>query len=195
MTSISEAAQRHLCSQCGNSASLAADLIFCGCCAVPAYYTHDTHCVHRLLCCSVVCCLDLFVSRVMHEALLSSLLRAPMSFYHTTPTGRIINRLTKDTADIDRNLAGNLSFAFRYGVQYATRSPLSSSTATITSFMVHMLNAGQVAVSSMHRAFTNVITLLCSDKQELDTECPKLYAIRCLAAVTGHSCSLFPLSS
>jgi ABC-type multidrug transport system fused ATPase/permease subunit len=49
----------------------------------------------------------------MHEALLASLLRAPMSFYHTTPSGRIINRLTKDTADIDRNLAGNLSFAFR----------------------------------------------------------------------------------
>lgn len=51
----------------------------------------------------------------MHEALLSSLLRAPMSFYHTTPSGRIINRLTKDTADIDRNLAGNLSFAIRWG--------------------------------------------------------------------------------
>jgi ABC-type multidrug transport system fused ATPase/permease subunit len=50
----------------------------------------------------------------MHEALLASLLRAPMSFYHTTPSGRIINRLTKDTADIDRNLAGNLSFAFRW---------------------------------------------------------------------------------
>jgi ABC-type multidrug transport system fused ATPase/permease subunit len=50
----------------------------------------------------------------MHEALLTSLLRAPMSFYHTTPTGRIINRLTKDTSDIDRNLAGNLGFAFRW---------------------------------------------------------------------------------
>lgn len=72
--------------------------------------------VNWLLCCFVVCCLALLSSRVMHEALLSSLLRAPMSFYHTTPTGRIINRLTKDTADIDRNLAGNLSFAFRYGV-------------------------------------------------------------------------------
>lgn len=53
----------------------------------------------------------------MHEQLVSSLLRAPMSFFHTTPTGRIINRLTKDTADIDRNLAGNLAFAFRWGAQ------------------------------------------------------------------------------
>jgi ABC-type multidrug transport system fused ATPase/permease subunit len=50
----------------------------------------------------------------MHEQLLRSLLGAPMSFFHTTPTGRIINRLTKDTADIDRNLAGNLAFALRY---------------------------------------------------------------------------------
>lgn len=51
--------------------------------------------------------------RTMHEALLHSLLGAPMSFFHTTPTGRIINRLTKDTADIDRNLASNLAFALR----------------------------------------------------------------------------------
>jgi ABC-type multidrug transport system fused ATPase/permease subunit len=49
----------------------------------------------------------------MHEQLLHSLLGAPMSFFHTTPTGRIINRLTKDTADIDRNLASNLAFALR----------------------------------------------------------------------------------
>ncbi|WIA43760.1 hypothetical protein OEZ86_010184 [Tetradesmus obliquus] len=58
--------------------------------------------------------------RTMHEALLHSLLGAPMSFFHTTPTGRIINRLTKDTADIDRNLASNLAFALRAMLQLSS---------------------------------------------------------------------------
>lgn len=29
-----------------------------------------------------------------------------MSFFHTNPLGRIINRLTKDTSDVDRYLMG-----------------------------------------------------------------------------------------
>ncbi|CAI7848969.1 unnamed protein product [Closterium sp. NIES-54] len=55
------------------------------------------------------CTLQVFFSqraaRRLHDAMLAAILRAPMSFFHTNPVGRLINRFTKDTADIDKNLA------------------------------------------------------------------------------------------
>ena len=36
-----------------------------------------------------------------------------MSFFHTTPSGRIINRLTRDTSDVDRVLADFASSCVR----------------------------------------------------------------------------------
>jgi hypothetical protein len=36
-----------------------------------------------------------------------------MAFFHTTPLGRIINRLTKDTVDVDKNLADFAAFFLR----------------------------------------------------------------------------------
>ncbi|NWX25574.1 MRP2 protein, partial [Notiomystis cincta] len=43
-------------------------------------------------------------SRVMHQQLLSNILRAPMSFFDTTPTGRIVNRFAKDIFTIDETI-------------------------------------------------------------------------------------------
>ncbi|KAL2611008.1 hypothetical protein R1flu_022700 [Riccia fluitans] len=41
----------------------------------------------------------------LHDNMLSAILRAPMSFFHSNPIGRVINRFAKDTGDIDRNVA------------------------------------------------------------------------------------------
>ncbi|NWX40221.1 MRP2 protein, partial [Steatornis caripensis] len=43
-------------------------------------------------------------SRVMHHQLLRNILRVPMSFFDTTPTGRIVNRFAKDIFTIDETI-------------------------------------------------------------------------------------------
>ncbi|KAL8236017.1 hypothetical protein R6Q59_017098 [Mikania micrantha] len=48
---------------------------------------------------------SLYAARKLHNAMLDSILRAPMVFFHTNPLGRIINRFSKDLGDIDRNVA------------------------------------------------------------------------------------------
>ncbi|XP_010906316.1 ABC transporter C family member 2 [Elaeis guineensis] len=48
---------------------------------------------------------SLYAAKRLHEAMLHSILRAPMVFFHTNPLGRIINRFAKDLGDIDRNVA------------------------------------------------------------------------------------------
>ncbi|CAN6455577.1 unnamed protein product [Victoria cruziana] len=48
---------------------------------------------------------SLYAAKSLHDAMLNSILRAPMAFFHTNPIGRIINRFAKDLADIDRNIA------------------------------------------------------------------------------------------
>ena len=46
-----------------------------------------------------------YAARVLHSGMLSAVFRAPMSFFHTNSKGRIINRFSKDQADIDSNIA------------------------------------------------------------------------------------------
>ncbi|XP_028799317.1 ABC transporter C family member 2 [Neltuma alba] len=48
---------------------------------------------------------SLYAAKRLHDAMLHSILRAPMAFFHTNPLGRIINRFAKDLGDIDRNVA------------------------------------------------------------------------------------------
>ncbi|EEF35769.1 ABC transporter C family member 12 [Ricinus communis] len=48
---------------------------------------------------------SLRAARKLHDAMLNSILQAPMLFFHTNPTGRVINRFAKDLGEIDRNVA------------------------------------------------------------------------------------------
>ncbi|XP_065046828.1 ABC transporter C family member 2-like isoform X2 [Musa acuminata AAA Group] len=48
---------------------------------------------------------SLYAAKRLHDAMLHSILRAPMVFFHTNPLGRIINRFAKDLGDIDRSVA------------------------------------------------------------------------------------------
>lgn len=48
---------------------------------------------------------SLYAAKRLHDAMLTSILRAPMVFFHTNPLGRIINRFAKDLGDIDRSVA------------------------------------------------------------------------------------------
>uniref|UniRef100_A0A7N0U2M8 ABC-type xenobiotic transporter n=3 Tax=Kalanchoe fedtschenkoi TaxID=63787 RepID=A0A7N0U2M8_KALFE len=48
---------------------------------------------------------SLYAAKRLHDAMLASIIKAPMVFFHTNPLGRIINRFSKDLSDIDRTVA------------------------------------------------------------------------------------------
>ena len=51
-------------------------------------------------------------ARRLHRAMFESVLRAPMSFFQDTPQGRIINRFSKDTSEIDKDVVWQMIYTF-----------------------------------------------------------------------------------
>lgn len=45
-------------------------------------------------------------AKVLHHDMLTNVLRCPMSFFDTTPIGRIVNRFSQDVDSIDSHLPG-----------------------------------------------------------------------------------------
>lgn len=64
--------------------------------------------------------MSLLASRRLHDAMIARLVRAPMSFFNITPLGRIVNRLTKDTSELDKNLTDYSAFFMRSVFQLAS---------------------------------------------------------------------------
>ena len=80
--------------------------------------------------------LSLRAATRFHNDMLTSLLYAPLSFFHSNPSGRIINRFTKDTSDIDRNLASFAASWFQSLLQLLSTAAL---IGTVTPFVLPFL--------------------------------------------------------
>ena len=58
--------------------------------------------------------LGLLISKNLHNRMLKKISRAPLQFFDSNPSGRIINRFSKDTSIADSNLP--LQFLIFYDV-------------------------------------------------------------------------------
>lgn len=76
-------------------------------------------------------------ARSLHQALLYNMMRSPQSFFDTTPSGRILNRFSKDIYVIDEVLAPSILMLL--GCFYNSIATLMVIVANTPLFMVVIL--------------------------------------------------------
>lgn len=76
-------------------------------------------------------------SRKLHERMANAIFRSPMSFFDTTPTGRILNRFSSDIYRVDEVLARTFNMLFvNLAKSGFTLAVISVSTPAFVSFII-----------------------------------------------------------
>lgn len=80
---------------------------------------------------------SILACKALHKALLRNCLRSPMSFFDTTPLGRIINRFSRDMDVIDVQMALNVESTLKCVMHViATIFVISYSTPLFTAVVI-----------------------------------------------------------
>ena len=82
----------------------------------------------------------IFASRNLHRRILKNILRTPMTFFDTTPMGRILNRFSKDIYTVDETIPRSLrSFLMTFFSVITTIIVISISTPIFLAVIVPLL--------------------------------------------------------
>ena len=95
----------------------------------------------------------IMASRLIHKRLLVNILRLPMSFFDTTPSGRILNRFSKDIYTIDEIVPRSISMFL--GTFFAVISTIFVISFATPLFMVVIIPLTVFYVLIQVRMFTS----------------------------------------
>ena len=104
----------------------------------------------------------IFASRQIHKRLLTNILRLPMSFFDTTPSGQILNRFSKDINTVDETVPRSIrTFIFTCFTVLSTIIVISYATPLFM-IVILPLTILYVLIQVRRRVFYICNTLLCN---------------------------------